>query len=81
MNNIRFETRIELDEKNDIIDLRKHVSIINKKRINKNNQLKFVRVQCHEFEIFDMILDLSNNSLIQNLNVAEKMINRLSNNK
>ncbi len=81
MNNIRFETRIELDETNDIINLRRHIPIVSKRRINENNQLKLFRVQFYEFEFFDMILDLSDNSLIQSLNIAEKMIDRLSNNR
>ncbi len=74
MNNIRFKTKIELDETNDIINLKKHVLIVNKRRVNENNQLKLFQVQFYEFEFFDMILNLSNNSLIQNLNIAEKMI-------
>ncbi len=81
MNNIRFETKIKLDEINDTINLKKHVSIVNKKRVNKNNQLKLFRVQFYEFEFFDIILDLSNNLFTQNLNIAEKMIDRLSSNK
>ncbi len=78
MNNIRFKTRIELDETNDIINLRKHLSIVNKKRVSKDNQLKLFEVQFYEFEFFDMILDLSNNSFIQSLNIVEKIINRLN---
>jgi hypothetical protein len=81
MNNIRFETKIELDETDDIINLKKHVSIVNKKRVSENNQLKLFRVQFYEFEIFDMIFDLSNNSFVQNLNIAERMIDRLNKNK
>ncbi len=67
--------------RNNIINLKKHVSIDNKKRVSENNQLKLFRIQFYEFEIFNMILDLSNNSLIQNHNNVEKMINRLSSNK
>jgi cytidylate kinase len=81
VNNIRFETRIELDETNDIINLRRHVSIVSKRRVSEDNQLKLFRVQFYEFEFFDIILDLSDNSLIQSLNIAEKMIDRLNNNK
>ncbi len=81
MNNIRFETKIELDKTNDIINLRKHVSIVSEKRVSENNQLKLFRIQFYEFEFFSMILDLLDNSLIQNINIVEKMINRLNNNK
>ncbi len=81
MNNIRFETKIEFDKTNDIINLRKHVSIVNKKRVSENNQLKLFQDQFHEFEFFDMIFDLFDNSLIQNLIIAEKMIDRLNNNR
>jgi hypothetical protein len=81
VNNICFETRIELDEADDIINLRRHISIVNKRRVSENNQLKSFRVQFYEFEFSDMIFDLSDNSLIQNLNIAETMIDRLSSNR